>query len=1008
MPGLIDPSATFMKTSTRLALGWLLILSIGSTATADDAPRFDASVAPILARRCLDCHSGGEPKGKLDLSTRIRAMLGGENGDAIVPGKPDESLLWEQVESGEMPPKAPLSSEEKAVLRRWIADGASWGTDPIDPYQVTTARRAGRDWWSLQPVRRPVPPEVAHEGWVRSPLDRFVLRKLEAEGLSPRHEADRRTLIRRLRFDLTGLPPTPEEVDAFLGDHSPDAYEKLVDRLLASPDYGARWARWWLDLARFGESNGFEYDEIRPNAWRYRDWVVDAFNRDLPYDEFARLQLAGDALRPDDPAAIEATGFLVANAYDTVGQNQVSEVMKAVVRAEELEDYVGTVAQTFLGLTVHCARCHDHKFDPIRQVEYYRMASALDGVRHGERDLSNIDPASVASSRRIANLTAQVREIEAPAREQIVARRQKQPEAAPSPVAAWDFDRGPEDRVGLKKATLRGKASIGPEGLRVDGKSGFAETPPLPFALKARTIEAWVRLDNLDQRGGGVIGLQSPDGRVFDAIVFGEQELARWMAGSENFVRTRSVEGPAETEAANRPVHVAISYAEDGTVRLYRDGQPYGNPYTSSGPLAFSSGQWQVIFGLRHSPVGSNKMLAGTIVRARIYDRALDPSEVAASAGTFSDFISPDALAEALPPDRREERARLLGEAAKLRSEMASRARKAYVVKPRESGSTRVQIRGNPAQAGDVVSPGGIAALASSKADFGLPTDAPEAARREKLARWITDPNNPLFTRVVVNRLWQMHFGSGLVETPSDLGFSGGVPSHPELLDWLASELVAKGWSLKAMHRLIVTSATYRQSSKLDPAAMKRDAGDRLLWRKAPARLEAEMVRDAMLSVSGRLDRGLGGPSFFDQTVTKAPGTDSFLYADADPAKPGLDRRTLYRAWVRGGRSSLLDAFDCPDPSTTVPRRPVTTTPLQALALMNNALVLHLSDAFAARLTREAGGDVGLQVDLAYRLALGRKPEAGERERAVSLVEQFGAATLGRVLFNSNEFLYVD
>ena len=274
--------------------------------------------------------------------------------------------------------------------------GRAWGTDPIDPYQVTTSRRAGRDWWSLQPVRRPQPPAVRRAGWVRTPIDAFVLQKLEASGLAPAPEAEKRQLIRRLSFDLTGLPPTPEEVDAFLNDTSPDAYERLVDRYLASPQYGVRWARWWLDLARYGESNGFEFDEFRPTAWRYRDWVVDALNRDRPYDEFARLQLAGDVLRPDDPEAVEATGFLVAGAYDTAGQNQQSLAMKAVVRSDELEDIIGTVSQTFLGLTVNCARCHDHKFDPVRQVEYYQIASALSGVRHGERDLSEIDPETVA------------------------------------------------------------------------------------------------------------------------------------------------------------------------------------------------------------------------------------------------------------------------------------------------------------------------------------------------------------------------------------------------------------------------------------------------------------------------------------------------------------------------------------------------------------------------------------------------------------------------------------
>jgi hypothetical protein len=306
------------------------------------------------------------------------------------------------------------------------------------------------------------------------------------------------------------------------------------------------------------------------------------------------------------------------------------------------------------------------------------------------------------------------------------------------------------------------------------------------------------------------------------------------------------------------------------------------------------------------------------------------------------------------------------------------------------------------------VTPGGVAAVASLPADFGLPPDAPEAERRRRLAAWITDRHNPLFARVVVNRLWQAHFGTGLVENPSDLGFNGGTPSHPGLLDWLASEMVARGWSLKAMHRLIVTSAAYRQSSRADAAGAARDAADRLLWRKAPVRLEAEMVRDAMLAVSGALDARLGGPSFQDHRPDHVPGTPSILYVPVDPAAPGLDRRTVYRAWARGGRSALLDAFDCPDPSTTAPRRPVTTTPLQALALMNNALTLHLSEAFAARLRREAGPDAARQADLAYRLAFGRAPEPGERARAARVVERFGAATLARAVFNSNEFLYLD
>jgi hypothetical protein len=334
--------------------------------------------------------------------------------------------------------------------------------------------------------------------------------------------------------------------------------------------------------------------------------------------------------------------------------------------------------------------------------------------------------------------------------------------------------------------------------------------------------------------------------------------------------------------------------------------------------------------------------------------------------------------------------------------------RTCYAVSPRQPGQTHVLIRGNPKQPGVAVAAGGVAALESSPADFGLPDNAPEGERRKRLADWITHRRNPLFARVIVNRLWQDHFGTGLVETPSDLGFNGGRPSQPDLLDWLASELISRGWSLKAMHRVIVTSATYRQGWRADPKAIKVDTSNRMLWRSVPRRLEAEMVRDAMLAVAGRLDPRLGGPSFQDHAAMKAPGTAAILYVPIDPAKPGLSRRTLYRSWTRGGRSAFLDVFDCPDPSTTAPRRAVTTTPLQALALLNNALVLYLADAFAARVAREAGPDPKAQVERAYRLAFGRSPDPDEGEQSVQVVRHHGIATLPRAIFNSNEFLYVD
>jgi hypothetical protein len=997
-----------MKIATISGLALITMLATPLKLVADQGGRdFDANVAPLFARRCLDCHSGVAAKGKLDLSRKSAALAGGESGAAIVPGKPEDSLLWERVSSNEMPPKAPLAESEKEIIRAWLLAGANWGSDPIDPYQVTTSRRAGRDWWSLQPVRRPMVPAVRRRDWVRTPIDRFILNKLEATGLSPSPEADRRTLIRRVCFELTGLPPQPDEIDDFIRDESPGAYARVLDRYLASPQYGVRWARWWLDLARFGESNGFEFDEFRPSAWRYRDWVIEALNRDRPYDEFARLQIAGDALRPTDADAIAATGFLVAGAYDFVGQTQQSQFMRAVVRSDEIEDLVGTVGQTFLGVTVNCARCHDHKFDPIRQTEYYGIASALSGVRHGERDLASIDLKAAAVRKRIAELQSFVEAIEKPVRERILAGRAKSGAAPPVAIAAWNFEGGLVDSKGALALTLEGGAKLTPEGLKFDGKNAIAISTPIKRGLSSKTIEAWVRLDNLSQRGGGVMTVQARDGLAFESIVFGEQEPGRWMAGSEGFRRYKSVGGPVERDAKERPVHVAITYGADGTTRLYRDGLPYGEPYKSATPPPFAAGEAVILFGQRHTPAGGNRGLAGTLMRARLYDRALAPSEIAASAASFHDYVPASAIIAALARDRVEERERILAEIELLRASAAANPR-VYAVAPRESGATHLEVRGNPHQPGAIVKPVGIAAIVAPDVDFGLEPDAPEARRRERLAAWVCGPRNPLFARVVVNRLWQAHFGNGFVETASDFGFNGGKPSHPELLDWLASEIVRQGWGLKAMHRLILSSAAFRQSSKSDPGALSRDAGNRLIWQRAPVRLQAEMVRDAMLCAAGVLDTRLGGPSFFDHELHHAPGTAAILYKSIDPGAPGTNRRTIFRAWLRGGRSQLLDAFDCPDPSTSAPRRAVTTTPLQALSMMNNALVLHLSDAFANRLVREAGDDPGRQVDRAYRLAFGRFPERDERASAIEVVKRAGLPALTRAIFNCNEFLYFD
>jgi hypothetical protein len=996
-----------LQNVTAAAFALAFVVLPGELSRAAGLADFDGEIAPILARRCLGCHSGAEPKGGLDLSRRESALRGGDSGEAIRPGQPDESLLWENVSGGLMPPKSRLPAREAAVLRDWIASGAIWGTDPIDRDRFSTNTRAGRDWWAFRQVLRPRVPHMSQADWVEDPIDAFILEGLERAGLHPSPRADRRTLVRRLAFDLTGLPPSPQEVEAFISDDRTDAYERLADRLLASPQYGVRWARLWLDLARYGESNGFEHDEFRPDAWRYRDWVVGALNRDLPYDEFARIQLAGDVLRPDDPGAVEATGFLVAGAYDSVGQEQQSEAMKRVVRQDELEDAIGTVGQTFLGLTPHCARCHDHKFDPIGQVEYYRLAAALAGIRHGVRDLTALDPDARTVERALKGLLDQRAALEAPARERLLAGHTGSVAGAPAPLARWEFARGPEDRLGSLNGTFLGGARPGREGLELDGAKGYLVSAPLQRDLVAKTIEAWVRLADLRQRGGGVMGVQDGEGGAFDAIAYAEREPGRWMAGSDNFRRTRDLGVPAESEADRRFVHVTVTYAEDGTISVYREGRPYGTPYNPGPPVHFRAGQARVLVGMRHGPPGGNRMLAGVVAEARLYDRALTPDEVAASFAAGGP-VPEDALAAALTPEARERRSKVLEAIEARRSALARLVRRAYVVVPRPPGPTHRLLRGDAGRPAEVVAAGGIAALAGLEPNFGLAPDAPETDRRVRLAAWITDRRNPLFARVIVNRLWQAHFGVGLVETPSDFGFNGGRPSHPELLDWLASELVAGGWSLKHVHRLIVTSAAYRQASLPDAAGARVDASNRLVWRRAPMRLEAEAVRDAMLAVSGALDLRTGGPGFREFAVVKAEGTTTNQYRPIDASGPEFDRRTLFRTWARGGRSGFLDAFDCPDPSTTAPRRTSTTTPLQALALLNDALTLSLADRFAERLRREAGDDAERQVKRAYALAFGRPPDPEECRRATHVAQNHGPAVLARAIFNSSEFLYID
>ncbi len=1022
-------NSTFMNRSfpswaTAIILALLGVPVASATAQEKDpkdrssAAIFDSKIAPLLAGRCLECHNTSSRKGGLDLSRLQSARAGGESGKVIVPGMPDESLLWQHVRDEEMPPKHPLPEAEKQLLRRWIATGAKWGTDPIDPFRLTTNSRAGYDWWSLQPLRSPRLPDIGHDvhDAARNGIDSFILAKLNERALRPASPADRRVLIRRLSFDLLGLPPTPDQVHGFVQDSGPDAYERLTDRMLASPDYGIRWGRHWLDIARFGESQGFERDRLRPHSWPYRDWVIQALNEDMPYDEFARQQLAGDVLRPGDALATTATGFLVAGPWDEVGQAQQSAVMRAVVRQDELEDLASVVGQTFLGLTINCARCHDHKFDPILQKEYYQLTAALAGVRHGERDVIRSQDA-----RRRDELTKQIRgreamlaAIEATVRNRLLAQsKSKEIELPPTvqPVARWNFDQDLKDQVGTAHAEQHPDAKFLSGRLVLDQAKGYAATHPVKFDLREKTLEAWVKLEDFEQRGGSAITVQNTAGNQFDAIVFGEREPRRWMAGSNGFVRTSSFQGPQESRAHEQFVQVAIAYHADGTIAGYRDGRPYGKPYKSAGLATYKSGQWMLLFGLRHGGPEPNRQLRGLLETAQLYDRALTPEEVHASFVNEAAGITHDKILASLTAEERSRHEALAGEISRLQGERARHLPyPVYTVSPRQPEVVHFLHRGNPVSKGEVVAAGGVASITGLKADFGLATDATDADRRRALVNWITDPRNPLFRRVIVNRLWHYHFGVGLVDTPSDFGFNAGRPTHPMLIDHLATRWnsetgVLPSMNLKPMHRLIVTSATYRQSSAANAAAIKIDADNRLLWRKSPQRLEAEVLRDTTLMITGQLNRRMGGPGYrdFDTFINN---TQFYTMKDVDG--PQYNRRSIYRTWIRSGRSPFLDTFDCPDPSTKAPKRAVTVTPLQALTLMNSAFMMRIADRFAARLRAEAPQDEQAQLRQAFNLAYGRMPHKEELALTERFKKDHGLSALCRVLLNGNELLYID
>ena len=967
-----------------------------ATTTVD----FARDIRPLFAERCVKCHGPEKQKSGLRLDVKAAAMKGGDGGKAIELAKSADSRLIHLVagleEDKVMPPKGErLTAQQIGLLRAWIDQGADWPEDG-------KTRRS--EHWAYQPIR----PAAGKAG---NAIDTFLAASLAAKGLALSPPADPATLMRRLSFDLIGLPPTPVELDTFVADRSPGAYEALVERLLASPRYGERWGRHWLDVVRYTESQGFEYDRARDNAWHYRDYVIKCFNDDKPFDRFMKEQLAGDVLEPVTRDGIVGTSLLVCGPWDQAGNAQANATQKAITREEELEDMISVVGQTFLGLTLNCARCHSHKFDPIPQEEYYRIKSVFDGVKHGERPIE--EPAQTKARverneglrQEIASAQQTISTIEAEGRKLALSKRGADARpAGPTPFLRWTFEGSSNAAAG----ELKGGAKVASGGLVLsnDHRSLF-ESTPLQRDIREKTLEAWVTLGDLQQGGGAAISIESERDRDFDAIVFSERQPKKWIAGSGGFQRTRDLDAPEETAAPGTLICMAVVYRSDNSIAVFRNGEPYGKPYTPAEPLrTYQAGTTRVLLGLRHHGAG-NGFLGGTIQQAALYDRALSAEEIAASFRSAGFSIPLAEVVAHLSDRQRSERdaaiAQVKTSEAKLNAPEPPAA-VSYVGLRVQPSPTKLLRRGDVKSPGEVVRPGALSAIIDLDPEFGLAADAPEAQRRLKFAEWLADARNPLPARVMANRIWHFHFGQGLVTTPSDFGVSGARPTHPELLDWLASKFISSGWSVKSLQRLIVNSAAYRQSSAVSAEAMKLDADNTLLWRFTPRRLEAEAVRDAMLAASGELNLRLGGPSFRPFTTTDFNAT---FYHPFDKDDPEFNRRTVYRMNINSGKEPLLDAFDCPDPSVKTPRRGVTITPLQALELMNNSFVQRQAARLARRALREAGEDLAKAAQTAYRLALNRLPTREELERALAAAQTRSLTNVCWALLNSTEFIYV-
>jgi mono/diheme cytochrome c family protein len=949
---------------------------------------FETKIRPVFVENCVKCHGDKKPKADLRLDSLAGMLSGGDQGPAIVPGDPEKSLLIKAIRHDDrelkMPPTGKLTKDQIADITQWVKMGAPWpGADKgtvvrKGEFQITDKDRAH---WAFQPRKRPAVPQVKNKGWVTNPIDSFILAQLEAKGPQPNPPASKQELIRRVYYDLTGLPPTPQEVDSFVNDASPKSYELLLDRLLSSPRYGEKWGRHWLDLVRFAETNSYERDNPKPHAWRFRDYVIRAFNQDKPYDQFVREQLAGDELGyPEakasglgqDADAIIATGFYRLGIWD----DEPSDPLQA--RYDGLDDIVATAGQVFLGLTFDCARCHDHKIDPIPQKDYYRLVSFFHNINHyrngGPTDERPILP-------------------------------------TPEVKAAYE----------QKSRALEAKK----DGVQAQLTAIEQEFRTLYDKEKKKTVQQ-PDLDDLHYRFYRDTWTKLPD---FAALKHEESgRLPRNVFDLSPKTRNEAFgfvfEGVLIVPADGKYTFYLDSddgsrLTINGRMLLEYDGiHDIGKEQTATvglpkGRLPIKLEYFQNLFGM-----GLYVAWSGPGFGRRLLSAPVDSER--SEVQNFALLFKTDGP-RLLGKERFGQHQKLKKELDALKKQKIP-AEMALCVTETSSkpADTFVLLRGNPHVKGPKVEPAFPVILSGKDAVIPQPpAGAKTTGRRLALANWIVAPDNPLSARVMANRLWQFHFGRGIVRSPNDFGLQGTRPTHPELLDWLASEFIAQGWRMKAMHRLIMTSSAYRMSSRGDVKALAADPANDLFWRFDMRRLSAEEIRDSILSVTGSLNLKMYGPGVYPEIPKEVL---------AGQSRPGFgwgkspieeqNRRSVYVHVKRSLLLPILESFDIAETDRSTPVRFSTTQPTQSLAMLNGEFLNKQADVFAGRLRHEAGKDIQKQVKLALALARQRPPTDADVQRGIRLIEalrtQDGASEEAALKYfclmvlNLNEFVYLD